>query len=126
MKNEMNTLTKERGVDINVADMPLLDTRPNKDFISTFISGLIMQILSIVSNAELNNIKQRQAAGIAPAKAQDVRYGRLAKMPLGNSTAIVKRWEHGQLTFSKVLKQTGLKQTTFYNGLKEFRRREMN
>ncbi|MCL2152992.1 MAG: recombinase family protein [Oscillospiraceae bacterium] len=115
-------LTKERGVDVVIIDMPLLDTRLNKDLMGTFIADLVLQILSFVSNTELNNIKQRQAAGIAAAKARGVRFGRPIKKPSENFAAIVKRWERGKLAFSEVLEQTGLKQATFYNRLREHRR----
>ena len=114
-------LTKERGVDIVIIDMPLLDTRLNKDLMGTFIADLVLQILSFVSNTELNNIKQRQAAGIAAAKARGVRFGRPAKKIPENFGALVKQWERGKLTFLEVLEQTGLKQSTFYNRLRELR-----
>ena len=114
-------LTKERGVDIVISDMPLLDTRLNKDLMGTFIADLVLQILSFVSNTELNNIKQRQAAGIAAAKARGVCFGRPIKKPPEDFAALVKQWERGKLSFSEVLARTGLKQSTFYNRLREFR-----
>ena len=113
--------TKERGVDVVIIDMPLLDTRLNKDLMGTFIADLVLQILSFVSNTELNNIKQRQAAGIAAAKERGVQFGRPTKKPPENFAAVVKQWERGKLTFSEVLEQTGLKQATFYNRLRELR-----
>ena len=114
-------LTKERGVDIAIIDMPLLDTRLNKDLMGTFIADLVLQILSFVSNTELNNIKQRQAAGIAAARARGVRFGRPIKKPPEDFGAIVKRWERGKLHISEVLAQTGFKEATFYNRLREHR-----
>ena len=114
-------ITKERGVDIAVIDMPLLDTRNSKDLMGTFIADLVLQILSFVANTELNNIKQRQVAGISAAKARGVRFGRPIKKPPENFAAIVRQWERKELSFSEALEQTGLKQATFYNRLREYR-----
>lgn len=69
-------LTKEKGVDIVVLDMPLLDTRNGKDLMGTFIADLVLQILSFVAQSERENIRQRQAEGIAAAKARGVPFGR--------------------------------------------------
>lgn len=74
-------LTKEKGVDIVVLDMPLLDTRSGKDLMGTFIADLVLQILSFVAQNERENIRQRQAEGIAAAKARGVPFGRPA-LPL--------------------------------------------
>lgn len=70
-------LTKEKGIDIVVLDMPILDTRRWKDFIGTFLSDVVLQVLSFVAENERTNIKQRQAEGIAAAKARGVRFGRI-------------------------------------------------
>lgn len=69
-------LTKERGVDIVVLEMPLLDTRRGKDLMGTFLSDIVLQVLSFVAENERSNIKQRQAEGIAAAKARGVQFGR--------------------------------------------------
>ena len=69
-------LTKEKGVDIAVLDMPLLDTRRGKDLMGTFLSDIVLQVLSFVAENERDNIRQRQAEGIAAAKARGVRFGR--------------------------------------------------
>ena len=114
-------ITKERGVDIAVIDMPLLDTRTGKDLMGTFIADLVLQILSFVSNTELNNIRQRQAAGIAAARARGVRFGRPVKKPPDDFDVIVKQWERGNLSFADALERSGLKQATFYNRLREYR-----
>ena len=68
-------LTKEKGVDIVVLDMPLLDTRRGKDLMGTFLSDIVLQVLSFVAENERTNIRQRQAEGIAAAKARGVRFG---------------------------------------------------
>lgn len=72
-------LTKEKKVDIVVSDMPLLDTRRGKDLMGTFLSDIVLQVLSFVAENERSNIKQRQAEGIAVAKAKGVRFGRPPK-----------------------------------------------
>ena len=114
-------LTKERGIDIVVIDMPLLDTRLHKDLIGTFISDIVLQILSFISEHERDNIRKRQAEGIKAAKLRGVRFGRPIKKPPENFGELVKLWEHGKLTFSEILMRTGLKQGTFYNRLREYR-----
>ena len=69
-------LTKEKGIDIVVLDMPLLDTRRGKDLMGTFLSDIVLQVLSFVAENERTNIRQRQAEGIAAAKMRGVRFGR--------------------------------------------------
>ena len=76
-------LTKEKGVDIVVLDMPLLDTRRGKDLMGTFLSDIVLQVLSFVAENERVNIRQRQAEGIAAAKARGVRFGRPRRALLG-------------------------------------------
>ena len=70
------TITKEKGADIVVIDMPLLDTRREKNLLGTFISDIVLALLSYVAENERINIKQRQAEGIAAAKARGVKFGR--------------------------------------------------
>ena len=120
--SQWRILTKEMGVDIAVLDMlPLLDTRNGKDLMGTFLSDIVLAILSMVAQKERESIRQRQAEGIAPAKARGVNFGRPIKKPPENFAEVVKLWECGNVTFSEVLVQTGLKQATFYNRLREFR-----
>ena len=87
-------LTKEKKVDIVVLDMPLLDTRRGKDLIGTFLSDIVLQVLSFVAENERSNIKQRQAEGIAVAKAKGVRFGRPPK-PLPSN---FYKWKEGKIT----------------------------
>lgn len=85
-------LTKEKGVDIVVLDMPLLDTRRGKDLMGTFLSDIVLQVLSFVAENERTNIKQRQAEGIAAAKAQGIKFGR-PPLPLpDNFYEVHKAW----------------------------------
>jgi len=121
IQSQWRVLTKEKGVDIAVIDMPLLDTRLNKDLMGTFIADLVLQILSFVAQNERETIRKRQAEGIRAARVRGVRFGRPIKKPPENFNALVKEWERGNLAFNEVLKQTGLKEATFYNRLREHR-----
>lgn len=114
-------LTKERGIDIAVLDMPLLDTRNGKDLMGTFIADLVLQILSFVAQNERENIRKRQEQGIAAAKARGVRFGRPAVDPPDNFPRIVADWEAGRLDFREALVKSGLSQATFYRRLRELR-----
>jgi len=124
IQNQWRILTKERGVDIVVIDMPLLDTRRGRDLVGTFLSDIVLQILSFVAHNERENIHQRQMEGIAAAKARGVRFGRPIKAPPENFCEVVQKWEDGKLNISEVLKLTGLKTATFYNRLREYRNGE--
>ena len=121
IQNQWRILTKERGVDIAVLDMPILDTRNGKDLMGTFLADIVLQVLSFVAQNERENIRARQAEGIKAARARGVRFGRPIKKPPENFAALVGQWERGKLPIAEVLAQTGLKQATFYNRLREFR-----
>jgi DNA invertase Pin-like site-specific DNA recombinase len=121
IQNQWRFLTKERGVDIAVADMPLLDTRNGKDLMGTFIADLVLQILSFVAHSERENIRKRQTEGIAAAKARGVKFGRPVKKTPENFGELIQLWERGKLTHKELLEQTGLKETTFYRRLREYR-----
>jgi DNA invertase Pin-like site-specific DNA recombinase len=121
IQNQWRILTKERGVDIAVIDMPLLDTRLNKDLMGTFIADLVLQILSFVAHSERDNIRQRQAEGIRAAKARGIRFGRPVKKPPENFAELIRAWESGKLMITEVLKRTSLKEATFYRRLREHR-----
>jgi len=121
IQNHWRILTKEKGIDIAVIDMPLLDTRLHKDLIGTFISDLVLQVLSFVAQNERETIRKRQAEGIAAARARGVRFGRPVKKPCANFGELVKLWESGKLSISGVLEQTGLTESTFYRRLREER-----
>jgi DNA invertase Pin-like site-specific DNA recombinase len=121
IQNQWRILTKERGVDIAVIDMPLLDTRNGKDLVGTFLADIVLQILSFVAQNERENIRKRQSEGIAAAKARGVRFGRPVKKPPENFRELVRAWGHGKLTFEEILEQTGLKESTFYRRLRELR-----
>ena len=121
IQNQWRILTKEKGVDISVIDMALLDTRLNKDLMGTFIADLVLQILSFVAQSERENIKTRQAAGIAAARARGVRFGRPIKKLPEDFSGLVRQWERGKLSICELLERTGLKEATFYRRLQELR-----
>jgi len=121
IQTQWRVLTKEKGVDIAVLDMPLLNTRLNKDLMGTFIADLVLQILSFVAQSERDAIRKRQAEGIASARARGVRFGRPTKKPPANFGELVALWERGSISYEEVLARTGLKHTTFYSRLREFR-----
>lgn len=93
IQKQWRILTKEIGIDICVLDMPLLDTRNGKDLMGTFIADLVLQILSFVAQNERENIKKRQAEGIAAAKARGVKFGRPEKEVPDDFGKIVHAWE---------------------------------
>ncbi|MBE6550569.1 MAG: recombinase family protein [Ruminococcaceae bacterium] len=121
IQEQWRILTKQIGVDICVIDMPLLDTRNGKDLMGTFIADLVLQILSFVAQSERENIKKRQAEGIAAAKARGVVFGRPAIDLPKNFGDIVRSWERKEISFDEALKLTSLSESTFYRRLREYR-----
>lgn len=119
MLEQWRLLTKEKGVDIVVLDMPLLDTRSGKDLMGTFIADLVLQILSFVAQNERENIRQRQAEGIAAAKARGVPFGRPALPLPENFEQVVSSWRNKEIDFASALQQTGMRPATFYRRLKD-------
>ena len=89
--NQWRLLTKEKGIDIVVIDMPILDTRQYKDLLGTFISDLVLQVLSFVAQNERDNIRQRQTEGIKAAKSRGVRFGRPEKQPPDNFGELIRQ-----------------------------------
>ena len=114
-------LTKDKGIDIVVLDMPLLDTRRGKDLMGTFLSDIVLQVLSFVAENERTNIRQRQAEGIAAAKARGVRFGRPEKEIPADFGEIVAAWEQKQLPISEALTRCDMSEATFYRRLREYR-----
>lgn len=106
-------LTKEKGIDIVVLDMPLLDTRRGKDLMGTFLSDIVLQVLSFVAENERTNIRQRQAEGIAAAKARGVRFGRPPKPLPKNFHHLYQQWKNGKITGTAAAKLCGMPLSTF-------------
>lgn len=113
IQEQWRILTKDKGVDIVVLDMPLLDTRCGKDLMGTFLSDIVLQVLSFVAENERMNIRQRQAEGIAAAKAKGVRFGRVPKPLPENFHAVYQRWKRGEITGTAAAKECGMPLSTF-------------
>lgn len=113
-------ITKEKGVDIVVIDMPLLDTRRGKDLMGTFLSDIVLQVLSFVAENERKNIRTRQAEGIAAAKARGVKFGRPRASLPGNFEQIYNRWINKEISGLEAAELCGMKATTFYRRANEF------
>ena len=113
-------LTKDKGIDIVVLDMPLLDTRRGKDLMGTFLSDIVLQVLSFVAENERTNIRQRQAEGIAAAKARGVKFGR-PPIPLpDNFYAVHKAWRMKKLTLKQAATACNMPVGTFYGKARKF------
>ena len=110
---QWRVLTKEKGIDIVVLDMPLLDTRRGKDLMGTFLSGIVLQVLSFVAENERTNIRRRQAEGIAAAKARGTRFGRLPRPLPENFYENYQRWKSGESTGTAAAKNCGMPLSTF-------------
>lgn len=106
-------LTKEKGIDIVVLDMPLLDTRRGKDLMGTFLSDIVLQVLSFVAENERTTIRQRQAEGIAAAKARGVRFGRPPKPLPENYHQTYQQWKNGKITGTAAANLCGMPLSTF-------------
>ena len=106
-------LTKDKWIDIVVLDMPLLDTRRGKDSMGTFLSDIVLQVLSFVAENERTNIRQRQAEGIAAAKARGVKFGRPPKPLPEGFHDVYQRWKHGEITGTAAAKECGMPLSTF-------------
>jgi DNA invertase Pin-like site-specific DNA recombinase len=117
---EWKFITRNMGADIRVLDLPLLDTSKNcNDLTGTFISDIVLQILSYVAEQEHVNIRQRQSEGIALAKAQGKHLGRPLIPKPANFDCVYEKWLSKQLHVSKALKLTGLKRSTFDRFVRE-------
>lgn len=114
IQQQWRILTKEIGVDICVIDMPLLDTRQGKDLMGTFIADIVLQILSFVAENERECIRQRQAEGIAAAKARGVKFGRPEKSLPENFSEVYSLWENKKLTVREAAMLCHMPKGTFY------------
>ena len=121
IQKQRRILTKEIGIDICVIDMPLLDTRNGKDLMGTFIADLVLQILSFVAQNERENIKKRQAQGIAAAKAKGVKFGRPEIAIPDDFGKLIKQWEKKQIYIDELLSLCNMSEATFYRKLREYR-----
>lgn len=121
--DQWRVLTKEKGVDIVVLDMPLLDTRRGKDLMGTFLSDIVLQVLSFVAENERANIRQRQAEGIAAAKARGVRFGRPPRPLPENFHSLHRAWRAKTMTLRQAAGACGLPVATFYSKARKLEQR---
>lgn len=106
-------ITKDKKADIVVLDMPLLDTRRGKDLMGTFLSDIVLQVLSFVAENERINIRQRQEEGIAAAKARGVRFGRPPGSLPKNFKDVCRLWRKGELSGAAAARECGMSLSTF-------------
>ena len=120
IQNQWKILTKDKGIDICILDMPLLDTRNRKDLLGTFIADLVLQILSFVSENERDNIKKRQAQGIAVAKEKGVKFGR-PQLPLpDNFTEVLNKWVNKEISLNEASLLCNMPKGTFYDKARKY------
>lgn len=115
LNEQWRIITKEKKADIVVIDMPLLDTRREKNLLGTFISNVVLALLSYVAENERTNIKQRQAEGIAAAKARGVKFGRPPLPIPQNFYQMHKDWRAGKITIEEAAKACNMCPKTFYS-----------
>jgi len=121
IKDQWRFLAREKEVDIKVIDMPLLDTTFCKNLLSTFISDLVLEILSFCAQLEWEHNKQRQAEGIAAAKQRGVRFGR-ESLPLPNDfDEIYKKWRSGEYSTERAAALCGFSRRTLYEKTEKMR-----
>lgn len=107
-------ITQEKKIDICIIDMPILDTRKDKDLLGTLISDLVLTLLSYVAENERNIIRQRQAEGIAIAKERGVHFGRKPNPLPENFYDVYQQWKMKKITVAEAASLCGIPQTTFF------------
>ncbi len=115
LNEQWRVITKEKGADVVVIDMPLLDTRREKNLLGTFISDIVLALLSYVAENERMNIRQRQAEGIAAAKAKGIQFGRPPVPVPDNFADLDQRWRAGEITMRKAAEICSMNPKTFYS-----------
>lgn len=121
IRQQWEHITKEIGADIEVIDMPLLNTTENGGSLDRrFISDLVLQILSYVAEKERTNIKERQRQGIEAAKSKGKKFGRPEIRTPENWNEVYSEWKNGNITAVEAMRRTGLKKGKFYSLVKEF------
>ncbi len=123
--DQWKIITKEKKVDLYVMDMPLLDTRREKNLLGTFISDLVLALLSYVAENERNNIRIRQAEGIAAAKARGVHFGRYPKPLPENFYEVYQQWKMKRITVSEAAESCGMPQSSIFRRAKDYEKSTM-
>ena len=126
IQEQWRILTKEKEIDICVIDMPLLDTRNGKDLIGTFIADLVLQILSFVAHSERENIRKRQAEGIAAAKNRGVKFGRPERPLPDNFNQVHQDWRNKKMTLQQAANACEMPVGTFYAKAVKIEKNESN
>lgn len=115
-------LTKQKDIEIVVIDFPLLDTRNHMNGLTgKFIADLVLQILSYVAQMERENIRQRQAEGIAAAKARGIAFGRPTKPLPSEFIEVLTMWEHNKISLREAARRLGTNHTTMAKWIREYR-----
>lgn len=120
IQTQWRYLTKVKEVDVAVIDMPLLDTRNGKDLMGTFLADIVLQVLSFVAQNERENIRKRQAQGIAAAKARGLKFGRPVIDVPSEFPRLVTQWRNGEIKVEDAAKRCNMSVATFYRRLREF------
>ncbi len=120
IQNQWRIITKEKKADIVVIDMPLLDTRRDKNLLGTFISDIVLQLLSFVAENERVNIRQRQREGIAAARKRGVRFGRPRKIMPPDFYESIEKWKAKEMSVQEILEIYKISESTFFRRLREY------
>lgn len=120
IKEQWRILTREMQVDIRVIDMPLLDTSRSRDLLGTFIADIVLELLSFVAQNERENIRQRQAEGIAAAHKRGVKFGRPRKESDVSFDEVAQRWRSKELRIDEVTAMLNMGRSTFFRRLQEY------
>ncbi len=115
LNEQWRIITKEKGADVVVIDMPLLDTRREKSLLGTFISDIVLALLSYVAENERINIRQRQAEGIAAARAKGVQFGRPPIPIPDNFFELYQKWREGMISMREAADLCAMNPKTFYS-----------
>ena len=119
IQQQWKVITKDKGADVIVLDMPLLDTRcTGNDLTGTFVADLVLQILSYVAQTERENTRKRQLEGIEAAHMRGVKFGRPRKSVPKNFDLLKKAWEDGYITSRQAAERLGIVQSTFLRWVK--------
>jgi len=124
IQNQWRMITKEKKADIVVIDMPLLDTRRDKNLLGTFISDIVLQLLSFVAENERVNIRKRQKEGIAAAKMRGVRFGRPRKNMPSDFYESIERWRREEISVKDIIQEYQISESTFFRRLREYQAEE--
>lgn len=117
-------ITKDRKADIAVLDMPLLDTRRGRDLMGTFLSDIVLQVLSFVAENERGNIRQRQKEGIEAAKLRGVKFGRPPKPLPENFVQVYKRWLKKEINGIQAAELCEMSVPTFYRKVEKLKEQQ--